>query len=93
MACQGSLARFLEPTLEGSNWRAQESSQPDRRDVSPLCGRIRCVSPNAEISATRLWHGECFWLMVDDIVPHFRNSKCYPEPERIKLFAIVICFV
>src|SRR5262249_32783046 len=63
--------RFLEPTLQGDDRRAQESSQPDRRDVSALCRRIRRIPPNAEILSTRLWHGECLWLVVGDIVPHF----------------------
>src|SRR5262245_10907973 len=79
MACQGSLASFLKPPLQDNDRRAEESSNPDGRDVSALGCRIRRIAPQAEVFSPRLRYGECFGLVVGDIVGHLRAPSVIPN--------------
>jgi len=88
MACQGSLASFLKPPLQDNDRRAEESSNPDGRDVSALGCRIRRIPPKAEILSTRLRYSQCLWLVAGYIVAHFQAPSVVPMltiPLRLSL--------
>jgi hypothetical protein len=83
----GCLARFLKLPLQGNDRHAQESSHPDCWDVSALRRRIGPIAAEVEIPSTRLWYWKCLWLMVSDILAHFRLQVC-PDIDGTIAFAI-----
>jgi hypothetical protein len=78
MACQGSLASLLKPPLQDNDRRAEESSNPDGRDVSALRRRIGRIATEAVIPLTRLWYRKCLWLVAGDVVAHFQAPSVVP---------------
>src|SRR5262249_3237757 len=79
MACQGSLASFLKPPLQDNDRRAEESSNPDGRDVSALGCRIRRIAPHAEAFSPRLRYWEGSWLVVEASVGTLRAPSVIPN--------------
>lgn len=68
----GSLASFLEPPLHGNDRHAEESSQPDHRDVSAPRRLIGRISPKAKISSPGLRYSECLGLPFGDVIAHLK---------------------
>jgi hypothetical protein len=55
MTCHGSLTSLLKPPLEDNDRRAEESSNPEGRNVSALRRRIGGIAAEPVIPLTRLW--------------------------------------